>query len=270
MNTKNIPAPVQGYQGRRAAPAVTLHHGRPATTSREVASFFGKRHDDVLKSIRNLRANCPEEFHARNFAEMSETVKIGNGAFRQDVVFILYRDGFMLLTMGFTGKEALAWKIRFIEAFNAMEAQIAGALALPGKKEIVSPYVFRGVPLRADYVDGQAWFVARDVFAALGLAWASSSFKTQYGIRDEWVSIRVHVSEMNGTMLTWICLPAVVMLSLRGRKERIPRSIVFLRWIVETVLPDVKPSQEELAASARQLAVVMGNFARSIQTVGQE
>ncbi len=107
------------------SPSVTLHHGRPATTSREVASFFGKRHDDVLKSIRNLRANCPEEFHARNFAEMSETVKIGNGAFRQDVVFILYRDGFMLLVMGYTGKKALAVKLAYIEAFNRLEAELA-------------------------------------------------------------------------------------------------------------------------------------------------
>lgn len=265
MNT-NIPAPVQGYQARRAAPAVILHHGRPATTSLEVSRYFNKRHDHVVRSIRDLLDNCPKEFTAPNFGVSEYTDETG----RTLPLFILHRDGFMLLTMGFTGKEALAWKIRFIEAFNAMEAQIAGALALPSKKGIVSPYVFRGVPLRADYFDGQAWFVARDVFAALGLAWASSSFKTQYGIREEWVSIRIHLSEMNGTMLTWICLPAVVMLSLRGRKERMPRSIAFLRWIVESVLPDVKPSQEELAASARQMAVVMGNFARSIQTAGQE
>ena len=115
------------------SPSVTLYYGRPATTSREVASFFGKRHDDVLKSIRNLRANCPEEFHARNFAEMSETVKIGNGASRQDVVFILYRDGFMLLVMGYTGKKALAIKLAYIEAFNRLEAELAAqrGAALP-------------------------------------------------------------------------------------------------------------------------------------------
>ena len=120
------------------SPSVTLHHGRPATTSREVASFFGKRHDDVLKSIRNLRANCPEEFHARNFAEMSETVKIGNGAFRQDVVFILHRDGFMLLVMGYTGKKALAIKLAYIEAFNRLEAELAAqrGAALPNGPHI--------------------------------------------------------------------------------------------------------------------------------------
>jgi UDP-2,3-diacylglucosamine pyrophosphatase LpxH len=34
------------------------------------------------------------------------------------------RDGFALLAMGFTGKEALAWKIAFIKAFNGLESQV--------------------------------------------------------------------------------------------------------------------------------------------------
>jgi phage regulator Rha-like protein len=37
------------------------------------------------------------------------------------------RDGFVLLAMGFTGKEALKWKIQFIEAFNAMEQALRQA-----------------------------------------------------------------------------------------------------------------------------------------------
>lgn len=35
------------------------------------------------------------------------------------------RDGFSLLVMGFTGKKAMAWKIKYIEAFNAMERELA-------------------------------------------------------------------------------------------------------------------------------------------------
>lgn len=31
------------------------------------------------------------------------------------------RDGFSLLVMGFTGKEALEWKLQYIRAFNQME-----------------------------------------------------------------------------------------------------------------------------------------------------
>ncbi len=110
-------------------PSVTLHHGRPATTSREVASFFGKRHDDVIKSIRNLQPNCPEQFTARNFAVSEYTDETG----RTLPLFILYRDGFMLLVMGYTGKKALAVKLAYIEAFNRLEAELAAqrGAALP-------------------------------------------------------------------------------------------------------------------------------------------
>ena len=102
-------------------PSLSLHDGRPATTSLEVAKFFDKRHDDVLKSIRNLRPNCPEEFTARNFAASNYLDNTG----RSLSMYIIHRDGFMLLVMGYTGKKALALKLAYIEAFNRMEAELA-------------------------------------------------------------------------------------------------------------------------------------------------
>nr|DAE11739.1 MAG TPA: regulatory protein [Podoviridae sp. ctIlO27] len=104
-----------------SAPSVSLHDGRPATTSLEIAKFFDKRHDDVLKSIRNLRPNCPEEFTARNFAASNYLDNTG----RSLSMYIIHRDGFMLLVMGYTGKKALALKLAYIEAFNRMEAELA-------------------------------------------------------------------------------------------------------------------------------------------------
>ena len=35
--------------------------------------------------------------------------------------YLMNRDGFTLLAMGFTGQEALVWKLKYISAFNAME-----------------------------------------------------------------------------------------------------------------------------------------------------
>ena len=46
------------------SPSVSLHSGRPATTSLGVAQFFGKRHDHVMRSVRDLMDNCPEKFTA--------------------------------------------------------------------------------------------------------------------------------------------------------------------------------------------------------------
>lgn len=49
------------------AEIISLHQGQPVTTSLKVAELFGKRHDDVLKKIRNLE--CSSNFRLRNFAE---------------------------------------------------------------------------------------------------------------------------------------------------------------------------------------------------------
>ena len=37
------------------------------TTSVKVAEFFGKRHDNVLRKIRQVIAECPEDFALLNF-----------------------------------------------------------------------------------------------------------------------------------------------------------------------------------------------------------
>jgi Rha family phage regulatory protein len=98
------------------------------TTSQIVAEKFGKQHKDVLRKIETLEV--PTEYHKRNFAPMVHDVNIGSGAVRQDKSYNLTRDGFALLVMGFTGKRAMAWKIRFLEAFNGMEARLKSGTAL--------------------------------------------------------------------------------------------------------------------------------------------
>lgn len=108
------------------SPSVSIHNGRPATTSLEVAKFFGKRHDNVMRSINDLKANTPKEFTALNFEVSEYTDETG----RVLPMFILHRDGFMLLVMGYTGKKAMQIKVAYILAFNKMEAQLA-EFALP-------------------------------------------------------------------------------------------------------------------------------------------
>lgn len=102
-------------------PSVSLHSGRPATTSLEVAKFFGKQHQHVMRSIDDLRSNTPESFSASNFGRAEYSDEQG----KPRPMFILYRDGFMLLVMGYTGKKALAMKLAYIEAFNRMEEELA-------------------------------------------------------------------------------------------------------------------------------------------------
>lgn len=138
------------------SPSVSLHSGRPATTSLEVAKFFGKQHQHVMRSIDDLRSNTPESFSASNFGRAEYSDEQG----KPRPMFILYRDGFMLLVMGYTGKKALAMKLAYIEAFNRMEEELArqkeaarnitqDIVDFPGSISITPSSVADRKPLRA-------------------------------------------------------------------------------------------------------------------------
>ena len=138
------------------SPSVSLHSGRPATTSLEVAKFFGKQHQHVMRSIDDLRSNTPESFSASNFGRAEYSDEQG----KPRPMFILYRDGFMLLVMGYTGKKALAMKLAYIEAFNRMEEELArqkeaarnitqDIVDFPGPLSITPSSVADRKPLRA-------------------------------------------------------------------------------------------------------------------------
>ncbi|MGY3931228.1 phage regulatory protein, Rha family [Aeromonas encheleia] len=111
------------------AEIISLQQGQPVTTSLKVAELFGKRHDDVLKKIRNLE--CSSDFHLRNFAEMSQEVEIGNGAKRSSRFYEMTKDGFIFVVMGFTGAKAAATKEAYINAFNWMAEQLAAQRSQP-------------------------------------------------------------------------------------------------------------------------------------------
>ncbi len=90
--------------------------GSLVVNSREVAENFEKRHDHVLDAVRNITTEN-SGLIGKYFIESS--YKAGTG--KSYTEYLLTRDGFTLLAMGFTGKKALEWKLRYIEAFNQME-----------------------------------------------------------------------------------------------------------------------------------------------------
>lgn len=87
-------------------------------SSRDVAEDFGKEHKDILESIRNLTA---ENSAVKNMFIESE---YKNERGRSYPEYLLTRDGFSLLVMGFTGQKALDWKLKYIQAFNMMEKEL--------------------------------------------------------------------------------------------------------------------------------------------------
>lgn len=101
--------------------SLAVSAGDVLCSSRQVAAHFGKPHKDILRAIDGIRENTPEEFNQRNFAPVG--YEDAKGEVRRS--FDMTRDGFSLLVMGFTGADAMRWKLTYIDAFNRMEREIA-------------------------------------------------------------------------------------------------------------------------------------------------
>ena len=105
----------------------------PAVTSLQVAEAFGKRHDHVIRDIRNVMEKCSESFALPNFGECSYT----NENNREMPMYILSKDGLMMVTMGYTTPEAMAIKEAYIAEFNRMEEELRNRV--PGLPNFDNP-----------------------------------------------------------------------------------------------------------------------------------
>ena len=91
-------------------------------SSLQVAQEFHKEHKNVIRDIREL--DCSDEFNALNFEQIRRIVDLGEGRYRKDPMFLLTRDGFMFLVMGYRGHKAAAIKEEYIKRFNLYEDYI--------------------------------------------------------------------------------------------------------------------------------------------------
>lgn len=95
----------------------------PAVTSQQVAEAFGKEHRHVLRDIRETIDKCSESFTAPNFGLSEYTDSTG----RKLPMYLLSKDGLMMVTMGYTTPEAMRIKEAYIARFNEMEEQLRSA-----------------------------------------------------------------------------------------------------------------------------------------------
>jgi len=99
---------------------VSVQHRKAITTSLKIAAAFGKNHKSVLRAIDNVKSECDDNFTRRNFALSDYQDSTG----RTLPMITMTRAGFTLIAMGFTGKAATSWKIKYIDAFDKMEAAL--------------------------------------------------------------------------------------------------------------------------------------------------
>lgn len=110
---------------------IANNNGSLTVSSVQVAENFGKEHKNVTRDIENLieqsKTHCSklsgESIRAENSAVTAMFIESTyvNERGRIYKSYEMTRDGFTLLAMGFTGKQALEWKLKYIEAFNLME-----------------------------------------------------------------------------------------------------------------------------------------------------
>lgn len=97
---------------------LSTQNGEPVASSRQIAENFGKEHKHVLAAVRQILVaenSATKFFHETTFEYRGQKFP----------EYLMNRDGFSLLVMGFTGKAALEWKLKYIAAFNEMEKKLA-------------------------------------------------------------------------------------------------------------------------------------------------
>lgn len=99
----------------------------PAVMSLQVAEAFRKEHRNVMRDIRETSAKCSESFNALNF----ELVDYKDAKGETRPMYLLSKDGLMMVTMGYITPEAMRVKEAYIARFNEMEARLSGGYALP-------------------------------------------------------------------------------------------------------------------------------------------
>ena len=97
---------------------VNIHERRVVVSTLDIAKHFKKEHWIVLRALRNLE--CSKEFADNNFV-VSSYQDANN---KTQPCYLITRDGFSFLVMGFTGKQAAEWKEKYIKAYNLMEKSL--------------------------------------------------------------------------------------------------------------------------------------------------
>lgn len=102
---------------------LSTQNGEPVASSRQIAENFGKEHRNVMRDIENLMSEGVLKNEQTPMFYKTEYTHEQNG--QTYPMYLMNRDGFSLLVMGFTGKAALEWKLKYIQAFNEMEKKLA-------------------------------------------------------------------------------------------------------------------------------------------------
>lgn len=218
---------------------VKVENNQIVTDSRSVAEHFGKQHKNVLQSIENLAAENPATkflFHKTTY------VSEQNG--HSYPMYLMNRDGFSLLVMGFTGAKALERKLEYIQAFNTCvqhkteDSQLYPKATEKGDRNTTNIKIFENPEfgkVRTTVIDGEPWFVAADVCRALEIGNPRQAMTRLDN--DEKNTVTLNDGIKGNPNKTVVNEPGLYSLVLGSRK---PEAKAFKRWITHEVIPSIR------------------------------
>lgn len=102
---------------------VRIENKQVVVSSREICKHFEKQHYHVMRDIEVILGGISKFGDTSAMFELHEYVHEQNGQKYKE--YIMNRDAFTLVAMGFSGAKALEWKLKYIQAFNLMEKEIS-------------------------------------------------------------------------------------------------------------------------------------------------
>lgn len=166
---------------------VVERKGIPVVSSRKVAEVFNKQHGHVIRDIEEVKANLSKigeiEFD-KNFLHSSYT----DSKKRKYPEYLLTRDGFTLLAMGFSGKKAMRFKVAYINRFNQMESFIQSLY----EAKIEFPEFTEAIMLAHEEPKHYHFSNECDMINSIVLGMTAKKYREKHGI-DKGKSIRPYL-----------------------------------------------------------------------------
>lgn len=159
-------------------------HDTARANSLQVAEYFGKNHNHVLRDVQSL--DCSKEFHQSNFGQISYTDSYG----RKQKAVAMTRDGFMFLVMGYRGRKAAAIKEAYINRFNQMERTLKALIET--RQEF--PLLTANIKLVHEHPMPYHFSNEADMLNRLVIGQTAKQFRTERGL-DKHESIRPYLTE---------------------------------------------------------------------------
>jgi Rha family phage regulatory protein len=203
---------------------VTIQEAKAVTSSLQVSNTFEKRHADVIRSIEDLismNAKLRSYFVSDTYVD-----NIG----RKQPMYLMNRDGFALLAMGFTGKRALQFKLDYINAFNEMELYLKNTQS---SKEIEDSKNRKSESISAESMQRNIRMMHEQLFANMdnmGMLFSPVFLQVNAFTWDDTRSVRANIREFINNYYKVALGSARLLKEKANRENESEKMIERLEW----------------------------------------